>query len=261
MKVTVLGCGPSGGVPMIGNDWGVCDPSNPRNRRRRASILVQENDAALLVDTSPDMRLQLLDAGVGRLDAILFTHAHADHTHGIDEVRALNRAMAEPMPIYASKETLTELRQRFAYIFRPQDPTAGAVFYKPALIPHIIDGPLEVAGIAVTPFVQEHGFSKTLGLRFGAIAYSTDVVALDEGAFAALEGVEVWIVDCYRRTPHPTHTHLAKTLEWIARVRPKRAILTHMDRDLDYDTLRRELPAGVEPGYDGLVIEVSECFS
>ena len=256
MKVTVLGCGPSGGVPMIGEDWGACDRSNPRNRRRRASILVQERDATLLVDTSPDMRLQLLDAGMGRLDAILFTHAHADHTHGIDEVRALNRAMGEPMPIYASAETLTELRQRFAYIFRPQDPAAGAVFYKPALIPNTIDGAFEVAGVAVTPFAQDHGFSKTLGFRFGAVAYSTDVVKLDEGAFAALAGVEIWIVDCYRRTPHPTHTHLARTLEWIERVRPKRAILTHMDRELDYDTLRRELPAGVEPGYDGLTIEL-----
>jgi phosphoribosyl 1,2-cyclic phosphate phosphodiesterase len=256
MKVTILGCGPSGGVPMIGEDWGACDRSNPRNRRRRASILVQERGATLLVDTSPDMRLQLLDAGIGRLDAILFTHAHADHTHGIDEVRALNRAMGEPMPIYASAETLTELRQRFAYIFRPQDPAAGAVFYKPALIPNTIDGPFEVAGVAVTPFAQDHGFSKTLGFRFGAVAYSTDVVNLDEGAFAALAGVQVWIVDCYRRTPHPTHTHLARTLEWIDRVRPKRAILTHMDRELDYDTLCRELPAGVEPAYDGLTAEV-----
>jgi len=256
MKVTILGCGPSGGVPLIGNDWGACDPANPRNRRRRASILVQDRGATLLIDASPDMRLQLLDAGVGRLDAILFTHAHADHTHGVDEVRALNRTMGEPMPIYASPETLAELRQRFAYIFRPQDPAAGAVFYKPALIPHIIDGPFEVAGIGVAPFTQDHGFSKTLGFRFGAVAYSTDAMALDEGAFAALDGVEVWIVDCYRRTPHPTHTHLARTLEWIGRVRPRRAILTHMDRDLDYDTLRRELPEGVEPGYDGLVIEI-----
>lgn len=256
MKVTILGCGPSGGVPMIGDDWGICDRSNPRNRRRRASIAVQDRGATLLVDTSPDMRLQLLDAGIGRLDAILFTHVHADHTHGIDEVRALNRAMGEPMPIYASAATLAELRQRFAYIFRPQDPAAGAIFYKPALTPNTIDGPFEVAGVAVTPFVQDHGYSKTLGFRFGPFAYSTDVVGLDEGAFASLAGIEVWIVDCYRRTPHPTHTHLAQTLEWIGRVRPRRAILTHMDRDLDYDTLRRELPGGVEPGYDGLTIEL-----
>jgi phosphoribosyl 1,2-cyclic phosphate phosphodiesterase len=255
MRVTILGCGPSGGVPLIGNDWGDCDPANPRNRRRRASILIQQGDAQILVDASPDMRMQLLDAGIARLDAILFTHAHADHCHGIDEVRALNRAMGQAIPIYASAGTLAELKQRFAYIFRPSDPAAGAVFYKPSLIASVIEGPFEISGVGVMPFIQNHGFSTSLGLRIGAFAYSTDVVALDEAAFAALEGIETWLVDCYRRTPHPTHTHLAQTLEWIARVKPKRAILTHMDVQLDYETLRRELPEGVEPGYDGMVIE------
>jgi phosphoribosyl 1,2-cyclic phosphate phosphodiesterase len=255
MRVTILGCGPSGGVPLIGNDWGECDPANPRNRRRRASILVEQGAAQILVDASPDMRLQLLDAGVGRLDAILFTHAHADHCHGIDEVRALNRAMGQAVSIYAAPSTLAELKQRFSYIFRPSDPAAGAVFYKPALVPTAIEGPFEVAGVRAVPFAQNHGFSTTLGFRFGTLAYSTDVVGLDDAAFAALEGVETWIVDSYRRTPHPTHSHLARTLEWIARVRPKRAILTHMDVQLDYETLRCELPAGVEPAYDGMVIE------
>lgn len=256
MKVTILGCGPSSGVPYIGEYWGDCDPANPRNRRRRASILVQDRDAIVLVDASPDMRIQLLDAGVGRLDAILFTHAHADHCHGIDEVRALNRAMQQALPIYASAATLAELRGRFNYIFRAPNPAAGTAFYKPSLVPHVVDGAFEVAGIPVTPFVQEHGFSTTLGFRFGTLAYSTDAVALDEAAFAALAGVEIWIVDSYRRTPHPTHSHVAQTLEWIARVKPRRAILTHMDVQLDYETLRRELPAGVEPAYDGLVIEL-----
>jgi len=256
MKVTILGCGPSGGVPLLGNDWGDCDPTNPKNRRRRASILVEEHGARLLVDTSPDMRAQLLDAGVGHLDAILFTHAHADHCHGIDEVRALNRAMGKPIPIHASAPTLAELRQRFAYIFRPQDPAAGAVFYKPSLLTSVIEGPFDAAGVGVVPFSQDHGFSQTLGFRFGALAYSTDVVGLDDEAFAALAGVETWIVDSYRRTPHPTHSHLAQTLDWIARVRPKRALLTHMDVQLDYDTLCRELPVGVEPAFDGMVIEV-----
>jgi phosphoribosyl 1,2-cyclic phosphate phosphodiesterase len=256
MRVTILGCGPSGGVPLLGNDWGDCNPANPKNRRRRASILVEDRGSRLLVDTSPDMRAQLLDAGVGHLDAILFTHAHADHCHGIDEVRALNRAMGKPIPIHASAATLEELRRRFAYIFRPQDPAAGAVFYKPALLPSVIEGPFDAAGVGVVPFAQDHGFSQTLGFRFGALAYSTDAVGLDDDAFAALEGVETWIVDSYRRTPHPTHSHLAQTLDWIARVRPKRAVLTHMDVQLDYDTLRRELPTGVEPGYDGMTIDV-----
>ncbi len=255
MRVTILGCGPSGGVPLIGNDWGDCDPANPRIRRRRASILILQGEAQILVDASPDMRMQLLDAGVARLDAILFTHAHADHCHGIDEVRALNRAMGQAIPIYASAGTLAEFYQRFAYIFRPSDPAAGAVFSKPSLIPSVIDGPFEVSGVGVVPFTQNHGFTTSLGLRFGAFAYSTDVVALDDAALAALDGIETWIVDCYRRMPHPTHTHLAQTLEWIARVKPKRAILTHMDVQLDYETLRRELPTGVEPGYDGMVIE------
>jgi phosphoribosyl 1,2-cyclic phosphate phosphodiesterase len=254
VKVTILGCGPSGGVPLIGNDWGECDPGNPKNQRRRASILVQQDGAQILVDASPDMRMQLLDAGVSRLDAILFTHAHADHCHGIDEVRALNRAMSQPIPIYAAAATLAELKLRFNYIFRPSDPAAGAAFYKPSLLPTVIDGPFEVAGVRAVPFAQNHGFSTTLGFRFGALAYSTDVVELDDPAFAALEGLETWIVDCYRRTPHPTHSHLERTLEWIARVKPKRAILTHMDVQLDYETLRRELPGGVEPAHDGMVI-------
>jgi len=256
MRVTILGCGPSGGVPLIGNDWGDCDPGDPKNRRRRASILLEHEGAQILVDASPDMRAQLLDAGVSRLDAILFTHAHADHCHGIDEVRALNRAMAQPIQIYAAPATLAELKQRFSYIFRPSNPAAGAVFYKPSLLPTAIEGPFEVAGVGAVPFAQDHGFSTTLGFRFGALAYSTDVVALDEAAFVALEGAETWIVDCYRRTPHPTHSHLARTLEWIGRVKPKRAVLTHMDVQLDYETLRRELPAGVEPAYDGMTIEL-----
>src|SRR5215470_17358951 len=254
MKATILGCGPSGGVPLIGNDWGACDPANPRNRRRRASILIEQGGTQILVDASPDMRMQLLDAGVARLDAILFTHAHADHCHGIDEVRALNRAMGAPIPIYAAPATLAELQQRFSYIFRPSDPAAGAAFYKPALLPTAIQGPFEIAGVRVIPFAQDHGFSTTLGFRFGGLAYSTDVVALDEPAFAALEGVQAWIVDSYRRTLHPTHSHLARTLEWISRVQPTRAILTHMDVELDYETLLSELPAPVEPAYDGMAI-------
>jgi len=256
MKVTILGCGPSGGVPMVGNDWGECDPANPRNRRRRASILVEEGGHVLLVDTSPDMRIQLLDAAVTRVDAILYTHAHADHSHGIDEIRSLNRLSRESIAIYASAQTIEEIRQRFRYIFAPVNPRYAAAFYKPALDPHIIDGPFEAAGISVTPFVQDHGSINSLGFRFGRIAYSTDVVRLDETAFATLTGIDTWVVDCYRREPHPTHTHLEQTLAWISRVRPRRAYLTHMDGVLDYEALRQELPPGVEPAYDGLEIEV-----
>jgi phosphoribosyl 1,2-cyclic phosphate phosphodiesterase len=256
MRITMLGSGPSWGVPRIGGDWGACDPSNPKNRRRRVSILVEEGGSNLLVDTSPDLREQLLDTGTKRVDAVLFTHSHADHTHGIDDVRSINRMMGKPLPIYAAPFTMTELKARFRYIFAPIDAEAKALFYKPAVEPYEIDGPFSVAGIAVVPFMQDHGFSKTSGFRFGRFAYSTDVVTLDEAAFAALAGVEVWIVDCIRRAPHPTHSHNARTLEWIARVKPRRAIFTHMDQTLDYASLQRELPDGVEPGYDGLVIEL-----
>lgn len=250
MKVTILGCGGSGGVPLVGGVWGACDPANPKNRRRRSSILIEKDDATILVDTSPDCREQLLAAGVRRLDAVLYTHAHADHLHGIDDLRAINRQMRRPIPVYAAAWTLDEIEARFAYALRPIEP--GDTFYKPTLEPHVIDGPFTVAGIRIEPFVQDHGFSKTLGFRFGALAYSTDVVDLDDRAFAALAGVDVWIVDCLRERPHPTHSHLAKTVAWIERVRPRRAILTHMDVDLDYEKLRKSLPPSIEPGYDGM---------
>ncbi len=255
MRVTMLGSGPSWGVPRIGGDWGACDPTNPKNRRRRVSILVEEGGSTLLVDTSPDLREQLLDARATQIDAVLFTHCHADHTHGIDDLRSVNRMMGKPLPIYADPFTMAELKSRFRYIFTPADPEATA-FYKPAVEPHEIGGPFTVAGIEVLPFVQDHGFSETMGFRFGRFAYSTDALALDERAFAALQGIEVWIVDCIRRAPHPTHSHLERTLQWIARVKPRRAYFTHMDQSLDYEALKRELPAGIEPGYDGLVIEL-----
>jgi phosphoribosyl 1,2-cyclic phosphate phosphodiesterase len=254
MKVRILGCGSSGGVPLLGGKWGQCDPAEPRNRRRRVSMLVEHGGSTILIDTSPDLREQLLDAGTRWLDAVLFTHGHADHLHGIDDLRGFNRLMQQAIPVYAHARTLAEIERRFGYVFTPLEP--GESFYKPTLTPHAIDGPFELAGLTVTPFEQDHGFSKTLGFRLGAVAYSTDVVELDDAAFDILAGVELWVVDCLRYEPHPTHSHLAKTLSWIERVKPRRAVLTHMDVDLDYATLRRQLPAGVEPGYDGLVIEL-----
>jgi phosphoribosyl 1,2-cyclic phosphate phosphodiesterase len=255
MKVRILGCGGSGGVPLVGGVWGACDPAEPRNRRRRTSVLVEDGPTTLLIDTSPDLREQLLDAGTKRLDAVLFTHAHADHLHGIDDLRGMNRLMRTNLPVYADARTLAVIAERFDYVFRPLE--EGASFYKPTLSEHVIDGPFTVAGIDIVPFVQDHGFSKTLGFRIGGMGYSTDVVDLDETAFAALAGIELWIVDCLRYDPHPTHSHLEKTLSWIARVKPRHAVLTHMDVPLDYATLRGKLPAGVEPGYDGLTLEFS----
>jgi phosphoribosyl 1,2-cyclic phosphate phosphodiesterase len=256
MRVTMLGSGPSWGIPRVGGEWGACDPANPRNRRRRVSVLVEAGEAVLLIDTSPDLREQLLDAKVRRIDAVLFTHAHADHLHGIDDLRTVNWLMQKPIPVFAGAETMAEIEARFGYVFAAVKPGRQSVFYKPVLEPHVFDGRFTAAGVEVVPFSQDHGFSRTFGFRIGAFGYSTDVVELDEAAFAALAGIEVWIVDCIRRAPHVTHSHVEKTLRWIERVRPRRAVLTHMDESLDYETLRRELPAGVEPGYDGLVIEV-----
>jgi phosphoribosyl 1,2-cyclic phosphate phosphodiesterase len=258
MRVTVLGCGPSTGVPVIGGNWGSCDPNDPRNRRRRVSVLVEVGGVVILIDTSPDLREQLLDAGVTRIDAVVMTHAHADHLHGIDDLRSVNRLMRSAIPLYANARTLAEIGSRFGYVLKPAEEPGR--FYKPTLVPYEIAGPFEIHGISVLPFVQDHGFSATLGFRIGGFAYSTDVTELDDNAFAALEGIELWIVDCLRREPHPTHSHLAKTLSWIARVRPRHAVLTHMDQSLDYRELCAELPNGVEPGYDGLVIDLAENF-
>lgn len=255
MKITVLGCGASWGVPAIGPDWGRCDPADPRNRRRRCSLLVESRDAVLLIDTSPDLREQLLDAGVARLDAVLLTHAHADHLHGIDDIRIINRLIGKALPLYASPEALAEVAQRFGYALLP---APEKPLYRPALVGTPIDGPFTAAGIPIVPFAQDHGYTTSLGFRIGPFAYSTDVTELDERAFAALAGIELWVVDCMRREPHPTHSHLAKTLAWIDRVRPRRAILTHMDQSLDYRELSEKLPSGVEPAYDGLTVALAD---
>lgn len=251
MKVTILGCGASGGVPWIGGDWGSCDPHEPRNRRRRASIVVEAGGSRVLIDTSPDLRAQCLDANISNFDAVIYTHDHADHTHGIDELRPIVQRRRSPMPIFGRADAIESISRRFDYAF-------GGGAYPPIVAPNVIDGPFRVGDVTIAPFEQDHGGPISLGLRFGAIAYSTDLVALDERAFAALAGVKVWIVDALRDKPHPTHAHVDLTLEWIARVRPERAILTHMTAGLDYATLAARLPGGVEPAHDGLVIELPD---
>ena len=243
-------------MPVIGPDWGRCDPADPRNRRRRVSVLVEVDGVVILIDTSPDLREQLLDARVNCLDAVIITHAHADHLHGVDDLRSINRLMQKAIPLYGDAKTLAEIACRFAYVLKPISEPGR--YHKPTLEPHEIAGPFSIQGVPIVPFIQNHGFSTTLGLRIGVFAYSTDVVELDETAFAAIEGVELWIVDCLRREPHPTHSHLARTLSWIARVRPRCAVLTHMDQSLDYRELKAELPPGVEPGRDGLVVNLPD---
>jgi len=256
MKVTILGCGSSGGVPTLSGGWGECDPAEPRNRRLRASILVADGPTTLLVDVSPDCRAQLIAAGTAQLDAVLFTHPHADHCHGVDDLRWVNIATGRDLPAYGDARTLAEVRKRFGYAFEPLRFQSELHYYKPVLVSQEIDGPFCAGTIAVTPFQQSHGFSTTLGFRFGAFAYSTDVVEMPEPAFETLAGIDTWVVDCFRKTPHRTHAHLPRTLEWIGRVKPRRAILTHMGTAMDYRTLCDELPEGVEPAYDGMVIDV-----
>lgn len=257
MKVTLLGCGGSQGVPNSAGEWGNCDPADPRNRRRRPSVLVETETPGgerrtILIDTGPDLREQLLAARTSRIDAVLYTHAHADHVHGIDDLRAINKAMGQPIPIWATSSILTILKERFAYALEGGE----GGFYRPTLVPNAFDGPFDAVGIEVVPFEQDHGFTLSTGFRIGDFAYSTDVVQLSEAAFAALAGVKLWIVDCLRLTPHPTHSHLERTLGWIGRVAPARAVLTHMDQALDYAALAALLPESVEPGQDGLVFDL-----
>jgi len=268
LEVTILGCGSSSGVPRLGGpdgagDWGVCDPSNPKNRRRRCSILVRRKteagETAVLVDTSPDMREQLLDAHAGRLDAVLITHDHADQLHGIDDLRAIVYGMRQRLDVYSDQATIAGVRQRFGYCF---DTPVGSD-YPPILNARIIAEPFETfvvegAGgpLEVSTFAQQHGRIRSLGFRFGPIAYSSDVNGLSEDAFAALEGADLWIVDALRHAPHPTHANVATALEWIARVEPRRAVLTNLHIDLDYEALKRDLPSGVEPAYDGMTLSV-----
>lgn len=267
LEVRILGCGSSGGVPRLadgGPFWGACDPNNPKNRRSRCSILVTrrapEGETRLLVDTSPDLREQLLAACVGRLDGVLITHDHADQLHGIDDLRVVTMNMKRRLDLWSDMEGLAGVRKKFGYCFA----TPVGSDYPPILNAHEIEEPFtpfeivgEGGGIPVRAFGQGHGRIRSLGYRFGAVAYSPDVDHLDEDAFAALQGIDCWIVDALRHTPHPSHAHLARTLDWIARVKPNRAILTNMHVDLDYDTLKRELPPGVEPAYDGMVLPVS----
>jgi phosphoribosyl 1,2-cyclic phosphate phosphodiesterase len=260
MRVVLLGTGASAGVPMIGGadgagDWGACDPAEPRNQRTRTSIAVTGEGGTLLVDTGPDLRGQLIANRIGRVDAIVFTHAHADHITGLDDVRILNRLVDRPIEAFGTQVTLDELGRRFDYAFRPWQPPG---FFRPVLAAHAITAgeTVRAAGLEVRTFDQDHGYLRTLGLRIGTFGYSTDVVALDEAAFATLAGVDTWVVGCFQRAPpHKTHAHLDLALDWARRVGARRTVLTHMGNDMDWAWLRAHLPAGVEAGYDGMVLD------
>ncbi len=252
MKVTILGSGTSSGVPRIGNEWGACDPDEPRNRRSRASILVEHDDTRILVDTSPDMREQLLAVEVGRVDAVIWTHDHADHCHGIDDLRQLYHALGRPVPGHARSATLGVLKDRFAYVFE------GKGGYPATVEATVLPDRLTIGSIVVSVADQPHGRITSAGLCFEAggrrIGYATDFSAMTDNMRALYQNLDVLVIDALRHEPHPTHPTVAQSLAWIAELRPGRAATVHMDHTLDYATLAAELPAGVEPGYDGLIL-------
>ncbi len=238
MRVTILGCGPSGGVPGIGDYWGKCDAQNPKNRRTRPSILLENDALSLLVDSSPDVREQLLKAKVTRLDAVFYTHGHADHLHGIDDLRSINRLQNAPLDIYLNQETLDHISQRFGYVLEPLAEGAD-VFYKPVLVPHLVEygQVFNLAGLEILPIKQDHGFCETIGYRIGDFAYSTDVVDMDEDSFDLLKGVKVWVIGTLVDQPHMTHADVDKAVRWVEKIAPERAFLTHLGTSLDYSAL------------------------
>lgn len=262
-RCTILGCGSSGGVPRVGMNWGACDPENPKNRRLRCSALIERKGSggqtAVLIDTSPDFRAQILATRLTALDAVLYTHDHADHTHGIDDLRMVAFAMKRRVDVYFDAATAASLKSRFGYCFE----TPAGSPYMPILNGHEIDGvkPVAVQGgggtISAQPIQQWHGAMPSLGYRIGNLAYSPDISDLPEASIPLLEGLDVWIVDALRYTPHESHFSVKQALAWAEKLKPKRTILTHMTSELDYQKLASELPSDVEPAYDGMVVAFS----
>jgi len=264
LTFTILGCGSSMGVPRVALGWGACDPNNPKNRRRRCSLLVERVNAhggvtRVLVDCSPDLRMQLLDADIDSLDGVLITHEHADHTHGIDDLRPLFIRSRRRLDVYMDEPTSRAMRARFGYCFI----TPPGSEYPPILTerrlaagePVIVDG--QGGAIEALPVLQEHGDIASLGFRFGKLAYSCDIKSLPASSLTAMADLDIWIVDALRPAAHPSHMNLDEALGWIAKVKPKRAILTNLHSDLDYEILRAKLPENVEPAYDGMRIRLA----
>ncbi len=259
LRHTILGCGSSGGVPRLGGQWGACDPENPKNHRRRCSMLVEriapQGVTRVLIDTSPDMRAQLLDAGVGTLDGVVYTHAHADHVHGIDDLRMIVFNMKKRVKVWADAATQDALLSRFGYAFVQPEGSP----YPPILDLHMINGPVRVEGaggpLELTPFDVRHGAMDALGYRIGDLAYLPDVSEIPDTALPHLKGLDTWVLDALREEPHPTHFHLERSLDWIARMAPRRAVLTNLHIGLDYADLARRTPDHITPAFDGMVIE------
>jgi len=264
MKFTILGCGSSGGVPRVGQGWGECDPNNPKNRRRRCSLLVERigprGRTTVLVDTSPELREQLLGANVTKLDGVLFTHDHADHTHGLDDLRPLALVQRKRIDVYLDEPTSRVLNTRFSYCFK----TPPGSEYPPIVTEHriaagtkvVIEG--EGGPIEALPLLHEHGNITALGFRFGGLVYSPDVNGFPIETLPALENLDVWILDALRYRPHPSHFNVEESLGWFERMRPKRGVLTNLHSDVDFEILRQKMTAGIEPAYDGLTIELAQ---
>jgi len=259
VKIWILGCGTSSGVPRIGNDWGDCDPNEPRNARTRASILVEADNGEggavrVLVDTSPDMRTQLLRCGIGSFDAVIWTHDHADHCHGIDDLRQIYHSRGRPVDGYARQSTLSCLQQRFAYAFE------GRGGYPATVNAKLLPDRLVIGDLTITVADQPHGNITSAGLRFDhrgrSAGYSTDISGMTGDVERNFSNLDLWIVDALREREHPTHSHLGLTLSWVEQLRPARTLLTHMDQSMDYASLMERLPAGIEPAYDNLMVEV-----
>ncbi|WP_299353528.1 MBL fold metallo-hydrolase [uncultured Shimia sp.] len=258
LTFTILGCGSSGGVPRLGGHWGDCDPANPKNRRQRCSMLIERQTEAgkttVLIDTSPDMRAQLLDAEVGRLDAVVYTHSHADHVHGIDDLRMVVFNMRQRLPVWADGDTQNALYSRFGYAFMQPEGSP----YPPILDMYTIDGDVEITGeggtITLTPITVGHGSIDALGFRVNDLCYMPDVAEIYDDAWLQLQGLDYWVLDTLRRSPHPTHSHLENSLKWIEQAAPKRAVLTNMHIDLDHATLEAETPDHISVAYDGMKI-------
>ena len=256
--LTILGCGSSAGVPRPALGWGACDPANPRNRRRRCSMLVEkvseQGVTCVLIDTSPDLREQLIDAEVDHLDAVFLTHEHADQTHGIDDLRSVYLHQRRRIPFYLNESTARDVVPRFSYCF--EEPEGSG--YPPILDRHGIEAgdTQAITGkggtLNLTAFLVEHGNIPALGYRIGDAAYTPDLSGIPEESFAVLEGLDLWIVDALRYSQHPTHFSLRDALRWIDKFKPRRAVLTNMHADIDYETVRKELPANVIPAYDGI---------
>ena len=259
LRFTILGCGSSGGVPRLGGNWGDCDPKNPKNNRKRCSLLVQRvninGTTQVLIDTSPDMRNQLLDAGVGSLDGVIYTHSHADHVHGLDDLRMIYFNMRNRINVWADKSTQSDLIERFKYAFvQPAESP-----YPPILNLNTLEGVTVVKGeggsITFNPFQVKHGNMTALGFRIGPLVYLPDVSEMSKKAWDEVSKAKCWILDALRRSPHPSHSHLENSLKWIKKSGIEKAVLTNMHVDLDYETLMNETPKNVEPAFDGMVLD------